>query len=118
MRRETIGYILYNDTIQDGGDPLVSITFTPFGELPDGKKVPWSAAEVRAKQALGFLPVMAVMADVERIGSKIHMSDYNGYLLEGLSEGFKLKLELILTRALFEQILDKFYADLKKRRQA
>ena len=124
-KRETIGFITMG-SLPDDDAPLMEthgLHFTPAadtGEAPEGytRAVPWSEKEAKMSAALGLRVVMAVAADVERIGTKIHMSNYNCHLVEGLPADVKANLKRLVTPTTFKMMLDRFYDDLLKKRKA
>jgi hypothetical protein len=88
---------------------------TDTGEAPQGhtRAVPWSVKEAKMSATLGLRAVLVVKADVERIGTKIHMSNYNCYLVEGLPADVKANVKRLVTPTTFKMILDRFYDDLQ-----
>jgi hypothetical protein len=122
MSRETIGFIMYRE-LPDDDKPLMEthgLHFTPAtdtGEAPEGytRAVPWSEKEAKMSAALGLRAVLAVRADVERIGTKINMSNYNCHLVEGLPADVKANVKRLVTPTTFKMMLDRFYDDLREK---
>jgi hypothetical protein len=83
-RRETIGFILWRE-LPDDSKPLMeshALTFMPVSDTGESddfhtRATPWSKEEAKMNATLGLRAVLVVRADVERIGTKINMSNYN-----------------------------------------
>lgn len=120
MSRETIGFITMG-SLPDDDAPLMEthglhfMPATDTGEAPEGyiRAVPWSEKEAKMSAALGLRTVLVVKADVERIGTKMHMSNYNCYLVEGLPADVKANVERLVTPVMLQMMLDRFYDDLQ-----
>jgi hypothetical protein len=119
-KRESIGFIMYRE-LPDGDKPYMEtrglhfMPVTDTGESDEShtRAVPWSEKEAKMSAALGLRVVMAVAADVERIGTKIHMSNYNCHLVEGLPADVKANVKRLVTPTTFKMMLDRFYDDLQ-----
>jgi hypothetical protein len=111
-------------SLPDDGAPLMEthgLHFTPAtdtGEAPEGytRAIPWSKQEAKMNATLGLRAVLVVRADVERIGTKIHMSNYNCHLVEGLPADVKANVKRLVTPKVFRTIVDTFYDDLDKKK--
>jgi len=120
MSRETIGFIMYGE-LPDDDKPLMEthglhfMPATDTGEAPEGytRAVPWSEKEAKMSAALGLRAVLVVKADVERIGTKTHMSNSNCHLVEGLPADVKANVKRLVTPTTFQMMLDRFYNDLQ-----
>jgi hypothetical protein len=124
VSRETIGLIMYRE-LPDDDKPFMethALSFMPVEDTESDefhtRVIPWSKQEAKMNAALGLRAVLVVRADVERIGTKINMSNYNCHLVEGLSEEMKANVERLVTPVMFRTMLDKFYDDLLEKRKA
>lgn len=120
MSRETIGFITMG-SLPDEDAPLMEthgwhfMPATDTGEAPEGytRAVPWSEKEAKMSSTLGLRAVLVVKADVERIGTKIHMNNYNCHLVEGLPAEVKANVKRLVTPTTLKMMLDRFYDDLQ-----
>ena len=119
-RRETIGFITMG-SLPDDDAPLMEthglyfmpVTGTGESDESHTRAVPWSEKEAKMSAALGLRAVLVVKADVERIGTKIHMSNYNCHLVDGLPADVKANVKRLVTPTTFKMMLDRFYDDLQ-----
>ena len=124
MSRETIGFIMYRE-LPDDEKPFMethALSFMPVEDTGSDEShtraIPWSKREAKMNATLGLRAVLLVRADVERIGTKINMSNYNCHLVEGLSDEMRANVERLVTPVMFQMMLDTFYDDLLKKRKA
>jgi hypothetical protein len=122
MAKESIGLLMANWVSfveKQSGAPIRGLGFMPVEQLPNGKIRVSSASLAKKYAEMGFKPVVSVVSEVTRHGTKItHSGAYSLHFLESTPPSMREALEQFFSPVIVDGLLEDFYNKLNAHKEA